>query len=129
MKINNDRNSSQGKTGTVMVVKRWNQWLVLGLVLILIAALLAGLFLQREGYFGPGYNRWKVREGILEKVGNPGDESSEAQTAAEQYAQARTAPGLVDPGAYSAAFGDLQGLPRRQIMKGKQNHILMSFRV
>ena len=40
-----------------------------------------------------------------------GDESAEAQTKAEQYAQARTAPGVVLPGAYSAAFASLSGLP------------------
>lgn len=55
--------------------------------------------------------RWERREGILEKVGNPGDETHEAQTSAEQFAQARTAPGIVLPGAYSAAFTSLQSLP------------------
>ena len=109
--INKDQSTSQRKAGGVLVLKGWNQWLAIGLALALIVAMLGGLFLQREGYFGPGYNRWKVREGVLEKVGNPGDESNEAQTAAEQFAQARTAPGLVNPGAYSAAFADLQALP------------------
>ncbi|HEX3703857.1 MAG TPA: hypothetical protein VHU82_11030 [Vicinamibacterales bacterium] len=45
------------------------------------------------------------------KVGNAGDESSGAQTREEQFAQARTAPGIVLPGAYSAAFASLSGLP------------------
>jgi photosystem II stability/assembly factor-like uncharacterized protein len=45
------------------------------------------------------------------KVGNVGDESAEAQTKIEQFAQARTAPGIVLPGAYSAAFASLTGLP------------------
>jgi photosystem II stability/assembly factor-like uncharacterized protein len=45
------------------------------------------------------------------KVGEAGDESVESRTAAEQYAQARTAPGIVLPGAYSAAFASLSGLP------------------
>ncbi len=45
------------------------------------------------------------------KVGQPGDETVEALDAAEQYAQARTAPGLVLPGAYSAAFASLAALP------------------
>jgi len=45
------------------------------------------------------------------KVGNAGDETHEVTTAAEQFAQARTAPGLVQPGAYSAAFASLQSLP------------------
>ena len=45
------------------------------------------------------------------KVGQPGDETVEALDAAEQYAQARMAPGLVLPGAYSAAFASLSALP------------------
>ena len=47
----------------------------------------------------------------MPKVGQPGDESVEALDAGEQYAQARTAPGLVLPGAYSAAFASLSSLP------------------
>jgi hypothetical protein len=45
------------------------------------------------------------------KVGDAGDESAEAQTKIEQFAQARTAPGIVLPGAYGAAFASLTGLP------------------
>ena len=111
MKLNKNRDASQGKAGGVLVMKGWNQRLIFLVVLVLSIVLLAGLFLQSQGYFDPGYNRWKIREGVLEKVGNPGDESSEAQTAAEQYAQARTAPGIVLPGAYSSAFTNLEGLP------------------
>lgn len=47
----------------------------------------------------------------LSKVGNPGDESAEALTAAEQFAQARTAPGTVAAGAYGAAYTSLVSLP------------------
>jgi len=50
-------------------------------------------------------------EHAMPKVGNPGDETAEALARAEEYAQARTAPGLVLPGAYSAAFASLSGLP------------------
>ena len=35
------------------------------------------------------------------KVGNAGDESAEATAKAEQFAQARLAPGVVLPGAYT----------------------------
>jgi len=56
-------------------------------------------------------DRFERRERLRPKVGNAGDETHEAQIAAEQFAQARTAPGLVQPGAYSAAFASLQGLP------------------
>jgi hypothetical protein len=45
------------------------------------------------------------------KVGEAGDESVESRIAAEQYAQARTAPGVVLPGAYGAAFASLSALP------------------
>ncbi len=51
------------------------------------------------------------QRGRLGQVGEVGDESAEAQTKAEQYAQARLAPGVVLPGAYSAAFASLSGLP------------------
>jgi photosystem II stability/assembly factor-like uncharacterized protein len=110
MKLNKNQNSSLRKAGGALVLNSWNRRLIFLIVPALTIVMLAGLFLRSQGYFGPGYDRWKTREGILEKVGNPGDESNEAQTAAEQYAQARTAPGLVNPGAYSAAFGDLQAL-------------------
>jgi photosystem II stability/assembly factor-like uncharacterized protein len=44
--------------------------------------------------------------------GGSGGEAFEALTAASQWAQARTAPsGLVNPGAYGAAFADLRALP------------------
>ncbi len=39
-----------------------------------------------------------------------GGEAAEARTAMEQFAEARTAPGIVAPGAYSAAFASLSGL-------------------
>ncbi len=43
--------------------------------------------------------------------GSPTREGEEARIAAEQYAFARTAPGVVSPGAYDAAWASLQGLP------------------
>jgi hypothetical protein len=60
---------------------------------------------------GGGRAREEMRERHFNKVGQAGDETHESQTAAEQYAQARTAPGLVKPGAYTAAFTSLQSLP------------------
>jgi hypothetical protein len=44
-------------------------------------------------------------------IGGGGGESAELRSQAEQYAQARTAPGQVQPGAYSAAFTSLSSLP------------------
>jgi hypothetical protein len=58
-----------------------------------------------------GSERFEHRERNRNKLGAAGDESKEVQNAAEQFAQARTAPGLVQPGAYSAAFTSLQALP------------------
>jgi hypothetical protein len=43
-------------------------------------------------------------------VGNAGDESAEAKTGNEQFAEARIAPGIVLPGAYSSAFAPLSGV-------------------
>jgi hypothetical protein len=53
----------------------------------------------------------RERHGRFAKVGDAGDESAEAQEKAEQFAQARSAPGVVLPGAYGAAFAALSGLP------------------
>lgn len=39
-----------------------------------------------------------------------GGEAAEQRTQQAQWAQARTAPGIVNPGAYSAAFGQMTGL-------------------
>src|SRR5213075_2086805 len=60
----------------------------------------------------PGFQRREWCEDHRRaKVGNAGDETHEVTNAAEQNAQARTAPGIVQPGAYSAAFASLQALP------------------
>ena len=40
-----------------------------------------------------------------------GEEAFEARTIAEQFAQARFAPGIVSPGAYSAAYSQLTTMP------------------
>ena len=42
--------------------------------------------------------------------GGAGGEAAELQTAMEQFAEARTAPGIVNAGAYSSAFNHLTGL-------------------
>ena len=43
--------------------------------------------------------------------GGPGGESAELATAAAQFAEARTAPGIVAPGAYTEAYNQLTTLP------------------
>jgi hypothetical protein len=40
-----------------------------------------------------------------------GNESNEIAEGADQFAEARTSPGVVSPGAYGAAWSSLQGLP------------------
>ena len=62
---------------------------------------------------GPMHDSPFAREsrGRHSKVGEAGDETVESQVAAEQFAQARTAPGVVLPGAYGAAFASLGSLP------------------
>jgi hypothetical protein len=62
-------------------------------------------------YGRPAVRNYFRTEHVFSKVGNPGDETAEALASAEEYAQARTAPGLVLPGAYTAAFTSLSGLP------------------
>ena len=44
--------------------------------------------------------------------GGSGGEAAEALTASQQWADARTAPGIVAPGAYGAAFNALTALPQ-----------------
>ncbi len=70
-----------------------------------------GAFLVSCSEVPRGSERFEIRERNRSKMGSAGDESKEVQTAADQFAQARTAPGLVAPGAYSAAFASLQALP------------------
>jgi photosystem II stability/assembly factor-like uncharacterized protein len=81
---------------------------------ILYAALSAATVALIAGAFGAPSTRLEQQREHRErfsKVGQAGDESAEARTKAEQYAQARMAPGIILPGAYSAAFASLVGLP------------------
>src|SRR5580765_3717031 len=59
------------------------------------------------------YNAAVMEKALMIAGGNPTEaqnESKEAVTIAEQFAQARTAPGIVAPGAYGNAFTQIQGL-------------------
>src|SRR5258706_10363838 len=47
-----------------------------------------------------------------ENPAEAGKEAFEAATIAEQFAQARTAPGIVAPGAYGAAYSQLNSLAK-----------------
>jgi hypothetical protein len=59
------------------------------------------------------YNGAVMEKALMIAGGNPTEaqnESKEAVTIAEQFAQALTAPGIVAPGAYGNAFTQIQGL-------------------
>ncbi|WP_211588773.1 WD40/YVTN/BNR-like repeat-containing protein [Allorhizocola rhizosphaerae] len=70
-------------------------------------------FSTQDQYAGlPFYARERMH---MIAGGNPADmarESIEAATLAEQFAQARRAPGIVAPGAYGAAFQQLLAMPK-----------------
>ncbi|GAA4718524.1 exo-alpha-sialidase [Pedococcus ginsenosidimutans] len=60
------------------------------------------------------YNGAVMEKALMIAGGNPTEaqnESKEAVTIAEQFAQARTAPGIVAPGAYGSAYSQIQALP------------------
>ena len=60
------------------------------------------------------YNGAVMEKALMIAGGNPAEaqnESKEAVTIAEQFAQARTAPGIVAPGAYGSAYSQIQALP------------------
>ncbi|KRE55201.1 hypothetical protein ASG70_07225 [Phycicoccus sp. Soil748] len=60
------------------------------------------------------YNGAVMEKALMIAGGNPGEaqkESKEALTIADQFAQARTAPGIVAPGAYGNAYTQIQALP------------------
>jgi hypothetical protein len=84
-------------------------WLLAATVILSPAVLLVIHPLPAREQVGSG-NFFRA-ERARPKVGEAGDETAEALTAAEQFAQARTAPGLVLPGAYGAAFSALSTLP------------------
>ena len=75
---------------------------------LLLLVLIAGV--ARSARHEPSQNVIRA-EHAFAKVGEPGEETIEALNAAAEYAQARLAPGLVLPGAYSAAFASLSSLP------------------
>ncbi|HEY3535043.1 MAG TPA: hypothetical protein VGK60_05710 [Pedococcus sp.] len=60
------------------------------------------------------YNAAVMEKALMIAGGNPTEaqsESKEAATIAEQFAQARTAPGIVAPGAYGSAYTQLKSMP------------------
>jgi hypothetical protein len=88
-------------------------WAVFALVLLVGAAAVAAR-LTGSDRVTAGSDKFALREfeessqGV--ENGGSGGESAEALTAAQQWAEARTAPGIVAPGAYGNAFAELTGL-------------------
>jgi hypothetical protein len=90
--------------------------LIAALVLIVTAAALAGARLATQHSASDPGDRLAGKQLDPDSQGTanggPGGESNDYLTAQQQFAEARTAPsGIVDPGAYSSALGQLNGLP------------------
>jgi hypothetical protein len=82
---------------------------------LVLAAAVGGLVATSRDSSGSTHARITLKklapESQAAQVG-PGGESNEYLTLQQQFAEARTAPsGIVDPGAYSSALGQLNGLP------------------
>src|SRR4051794_25017507 len=86
--------------------------------LAVVAVVVAGTHAaeESEGRFDNAAEKYASGEIELDSAdgeanGGEGGEAAELRRSMEQYAQARTAPGIVAPGAYSSAFTALQALP------------------
>src|SRR3954447_21854999 len=86
--------------------------------LAVVAVVVAGTHAaeESEGRFDNAAEKYASGEIELDSAdgeanGGEGGEAAELRRSMEQYAPARTAPGIVAPGAYSSAFTALQALP------------------
>jgi hypothetical protein len=97
--------------------------IIAGTLGLALAATAAGGYLGRyelkekwleHQFEGRGYNAAIMEKALMIAGGNPAElqkESKEAATLEEQFSQARTAPGIVAPGAYGSAYTQLSALP------------------
>ena len=84
--------------------------LVVVAVLVILAAALAAL--KTTGRSHTNSVALKQLQFESQGIDNPGAESNEYLTAAQQFAEARTSPsGIVNPGAYGTAVSDLKAMP------------------
>ncbi|MCW2962918.1 MAG: glycosyl hydrolase [Actinomycetia bacterium] len=87
---------------------------VLVAIAVALAATIGGLLATSGDSSGSTKTRITLKQLQYESQGaesGPGGESNDYLTAQTQFAEARTAPeGIVDPGAYSSALGQLTGL-------------------
>jgi hypothetical protein len=88
---------------------------VLVAIAVALAATIGGLLATSGDSSGSTKTRITLKQLQYESQGaesGPGGESNDYLIAQSQFAEARTAPsGIVDPGAYSSALGQLNGLP------------------
>src|SRR3954468_12314434 len=83
---------------------------LIGIAVAAVSALVLGVGTTSSG----GSTAPVIFGGVHPTVGDPGDESHELMDALAQWNDQRTAPavgGLVDPGAYSAAYTHLTSMP------------------
>ena len=85
-------------------------WTVLAVVVLVVAAVVAARMTGGDKAAGTAFTRNMQESSQGVENGGSGGESAEALTAAKQWAEARTAPGIVSPGAYASAFAELTGL-------------------
>jgi len=79
-------------------------------VVVILAAALAALRISARSHTDSV--ALKQLQFESQGIDNPGAESNEYLTAAQQFAEARTSPsGIVNPGAYGTAVSDLKTMP------------------
>jgi hypothetical protein len=86
---------------------------IVAAILVTGAALVAARFDARPASLGASERIAQKQlqfESQGTENGGAGGEAAEFATASQQFIEARTAPGIVAPGAYSAAFAELTGL-------------------
>jgi hypothetical protein len=76
-----------------------------------VTAATAGAMAAGTGSTATSLPRYPSQIGVRQQVGNPGDESAELRQAFAQFYGARSAPGNIAPGAYTAAYDHVMGMP------------------
>ncbi|MDJ0343195.1 glycosyl hydrolase [Streptomyces sp. H10-C2] len=83
--------------------RRWLTICAVSATAALIAAVPAGA--------APGHGSVKPHTVTATTAGDGGEAADEISESADQFAEARTSPGTINPGAFSAAWSDLNNLP------------------
>jgi len=93
-----------------LLISRRRRIALIGMAVASVSALVLGVGTTSSG----GATAPLIFGGVHPTVGDPGDESHELMDALAQWNDQRTAPavgGLVEPGAYSAAYSHLTSMP------------------